>query len=85
MCLNWYEKQPRTLTDEFIREIPWHDVKNYPTWTKNLFPCFAVYARCRDFDRYVLRRNEAARRPAKTRLSANLWNVGELKKLRTAK
>lgn len=28
--LNWYEKQPRALTDEFISEIPWHEVKNHP-------------------------------------------------------
>lgn len=28
--LNWYEKQPRTLTKEFISQIPWHEVKNYP-------------------------------------------------------
>ncbi len=28
--LNWYERQPRTLTNEFISEIPWHEVKNYP-------------------------------------------------------
>jgi Fatty acid desaturase len=27
--LNWYEKQPRTLTPEFIAEIPWQDVKKY--------------------------------------------------------
>lgn len=28
--LNWYEKQPRTLTKEFIDSIPWHEVKKYP-------------------------------------------------------
>lgn len=28
--LNWYEKQPQTLTPEFIAEIPWHEVKKYP-------------------------------------------------------
>ncbi len=27
--LDWYEKQPRTLTDEFIGNIAWKDVKNY--------------------------------------------------------
>jgi Mn-containing catalase len=28
--LDWYEKQPRTLTDEFIsNKIAWRDVKNY--------------------------------------------------------
>jgi hypothetical protein len=28
--LEWYEKQPRALTKEFIDEIPWHEVKNHP-------------------------------------------------------
>ena len=28
--LNWYERQPRTLTKEFISEIPWHEGRNYP-------------------------------------------------------
>ncbi|MEO8073288.1 MAG: ferritin-like domain-containing protein [Acidobacteriota bacterium] len=28
--LDWYEKQPRTLTKEFIGGIAWKDVKKYP-------------------------------------------------------
>jgi hypothetical protein len=28
--LNWYEKQPRTLTPEFISRINWADVRKYP-------------------------------------------------------
>lgn len=28
--LNWYEKQPRTLTKEFIREIDWSSVGKHP-------------------------------------------------------
>lgn len=28
--LDWYEKQPRALSEEFIREIPWDDVPKYP-------------------------------------------------------
>lgn len=28
--LNWYEKQPRTLTKEFINAINWNEVKKYP-------------------------------------------------------
>lgn len=28
--LDWYERQERTLTDEFIGNIAWKDVKNYP-------------------------------------------------------
>ncbi len=27
--LDWYERQPRTLTDEFIDNIAWKDVRNY--------------------------------------------------------
>lgn len=28
--LNWYEKQPRALTPEFLDKIAWRDVKNHP-------------------------------------------------------
>lgn len=28
--LNWYEAQPRALTDEFISSIPWEKVKDHP-------------------------------------------------------
>ncbi len=28
--LQWYEKQPRTLTKDFIENIAWGDVKDYP-------------------------------------------------------
>lgn len=28
--LNWYENQPRALTDDFIRSIPWNEVRNFP-------------------------------------------------------
>ena len=28
--LDWYERQERTLTDEYINSLPWHDVKNTP-------------------------------------------------------
>jgi len=28
--LDWYEKQPRTLTEKFIRKIAWSDIKKYP-------------------------------------------------------
>lgn len=27
--LNWYESQPRVLTEDFLKNIPWHDVKNH--------------------------------------------------------
>lgn len=28
--LDWYEKQPRTLTDKFISELPWDEVSKHP-------------------------------------------------------
>lgn len=28
--LDWYERQPRVLTDKFIGDIPWHEVKDHP-------------------------------------------------------
>jgi len=28
--LEWYERQPRTLTPEFVASIPWHEVKDHP-------------------------------------------------------
>ena len=28
--LAWYERQPRTLTDEFISGIPWGEIKDHP-------------------------------------------------------
>jgi hypothetical protein len=28
--LDWYERQPRTLTPEFVSSIPWHEVKEHP-------------------------------------------------------
>jgi hypothetical protein len=35
--LDWYERQPRALTKEFIDSIPWHTVKDYPL-DKRLVP-----------------------------------------------
>ena len=28
--LNWYEKQPRTLTKEFVGSIKWNDIRKFP-------------------------------------------------------
>ena len=28
--LDWYERQPRALTREFVNSIPWQEVKNHP-------------------------------------------------------
>ena len=28
--LEWYERQPRSLTPEFISSIPWHEVNDHP-------------------------------------------------------
>jgi Fatty acid desaturase len=35
--LDWYERQPRALTTEFIASIPWHKVKDHPL-DKRLVP-----------------------------------------------
>lgn len=35
--LDWYERQERSLTDEFIADIPWNEVKNHPL-DKKLIP-----------------------------------------------
>jgi hypothetical protein len=77
--LNWYEKQPRSLTPEFISTIPWHEVKNYPL-DKKLVP---VLRYMRDVEVLTEMYHEQMQRTP-TGLSANLWNAGEWKKLRTA-
>lgn len=41
--LDWYEKQPRALTKEFIDEIPWHKVKDHP-FDKRFIPVL-IYMR----------------------------------------
>ena len=35
--LEWYERQPRTLTPEFISTIPWNEIKDHPL-DKRLVP-----------------------------------------------
>lgn len=35
--LDWFERQERSLTPEFIRSIPWHNVKDHPL-DKKLIP-----------------------------------------------
>ena len=45
--LEWYEKQPRALSREFVSNIPWHEIKNY-----ELKPALApVLTYMRDVDR----------------------------------
>jgi tRNA isopentenyl-2-thiomethyl-A-37 hydroxylase MiaE len=41
--LNWYEKQPQTITKEFMESIAWEDVKKFPL-DKNFIPVL-VYMR----------------------------------------
>ena len=41
--LNWYEKQPRIITNEFIESINWRDVKRFPLPSK--FVPFMIYMR----------------------------------------
>lgn len=28
--LDWYERQPRAISKEFVDEIPWHEIKDHP-------------------------------------------------------
>ena len=35
--LNWYERQERALTPQFIEALPWRDVRNHP-FEKRLIP-----------------------------------------------
>src|SRR5260370_23337614 len=41
--LDWYERQPRALTKQFVDSIPWRDVRNYEL--KSSFVPFLVYTR----------------------------------------
>jgi tRNA isopentenyl-2-thiomethyl-A-37 hydroxylase MiaE len=41
--LNWYEKQPQTITKEFMESIAWEDVKKFPL-DKNFIPVL-IYMR----------------------------------------
>ncbi|MBA4125219.1 MAG: hypothetical protein H0X72_22495 [Acidobacteria bacterium] len=77
--LNWYEKQPRTLTEEFIGKINWNEIKNYPLDEKFI----PVLLYMRDVETLTDVYYEELQR-AQTRLSASLWNARALKNRRTA-
>ena len=77
--LDWYERQPRALTREFIDEIPWRDVKNYPL-DRRFVP---VLMYMRDIEILTEMYHEELKRREKTRLSLNLWSAGASRKSRT--
>lgn len=77
--LNWYEKQPRALTKEFIDGINWKDVKNYPL-NEKLIP---ILFYMRDVETLTevyyeeLRRTPTGRDPV-IRQFMERWGVEEL-------
>lgn len=77
--LNWYEKQPRTLTPEFISEIPWQEVKKYPLDPK--FVPVLLYMRDVEVltDMYYeeLRRTPTGKDPAISKFMER-WGVEEI-------
>ncbi|MGI8556524.1 MAG: acyl-ACP desaturase [Pyrinomonadaceae bacterium] len=77
--LNWYEKQPRALTDEFISSIEWNEVKKYPLDEK-LIPVL-MYMRdveaLTDMYYEELRRTPTGRDPVICKFMER-WSVEEL-------
>lgn len=77
--LNWYERQPRTLTQEFISEIPWHEVNNYPLDKK--FVPVLLYMRdveiLTDMYHEELRRTPTGKDPVIKRFMER-WGVEEI-------
>lgn len=77
--LNWYEKQPRTLTSEFISNIPWSEVKKYPLDEK--FVPVLLYMRDVEVltDMYYeeLRRTPTGKDPAISKFMER-WGVEEV-------
>lgn len=77
--LDWYEKQPRTLTPEFISEIPWKDVKNHPI-DKRFVPVL-LYMRdvevLTDIYHAELRRTPTGRDPVISKFMER-WGVEEI-------
>jgi hypothetical protein len=80
--LDWYEKQPRTLTNDFVNAIDWSSVRRHEL-DRGLVP---VIAYMRDVetltDMYYkeLRRTPTGKDP----VISKLWNGGAPKKLCTA-
>ncbi len=76
--LDWYERQPRALTKEFVDSIPWRDVRNY-----ELNPDFVpVLVYMRDVEYFTeiyyreLRRTPTGRDPV-IRKFMDRWNTEE--------
>lgn len=77
--LEWYERQPRTLTDEFLGRIPWREVRNYEIPAK-LVPVL-LYMRdvesLTDMYYRELRRTPTGRDPVISRFMER-WGTEEL-------
>ncbi len=77
--LNWYEKQPQSLTPEFINQIRWTEVKNYPL-DKKLVPVL-LYMRDVEIltDMYYeeLRRTPTGKDPVISKFM-DRWGVEEI-------
>lgn len=77
--LDWYERQPRMLSKEYVNSIRWHEIKNYP-----LNPAFLpvlIYMRDIEYftDMYYqeLRRTPTGRDPI-IRKFMDRWSIEEL-------
>ncbi|MGD9564160.1 MAG: acyl-ACP desaturase [Pyrinomonadaceae bacterium] len=77
--LDWYEKQDRTLTDEFINGLPWHTVKDTPLDEK--FIPVLLYMRdvevLTDMYHRELRRTPTGRDPVIAKFMER-WGVEEI-------
>ena len=77
--LDWYERQPRALSKEYVNSICWKDIKNYP-----LNPAFVpvlIYMRDIEYftDMYYqeLRRTPTGKDPI-IRKFMDRWSIEEL-------
>ena len=77
--LDWYERQPRALSKDYVNSIRWNDIKNYP-----LNPAFVpvlVYMRDIEYftDMYYqeLRRTPTGKDPI-IRKFMDRWSIEEL-------
>ena len=77
--LDWYEQQPRALTDDFIRSIPWNDVRKTPLDAK--FIPVLIYMRdvetLTDMYYRELRRTPTGRDPVIAKFMER-WGVEEV-------
>jgi hypothetical protein len=74
--LDWYERQPRALSREYVENIRWNEIKNHP-----VNPAFVpVLMYMRDIEYFTdMYYQELRRTPAKIQSSGSSWIVGALK------